>query len=47
MKQPIIVPDQIMPKPMTWRNCECMKQPVDLAAKKRNIDMAYGDRRDP
>ena len=37
MKTPIIVPDQIMPKPMPWRNCECMKQPIDLAAKKGTL----------
>lgn len=37
MKQPIIVPDQIMPKPMPWRNCQCMKEPIDLAAKKGTL----------
>lgn len=37
MKQPIIVPEQIMPKPMPWRNCQCMKEPIDLAAKKGTL----------
>lgn len=37
MRQPIIVPDQIMPKPMPWRNCQCMKEPIDLAAKKGTL----------
>ena len=37
MKKPIIVPNEIMPKPMPWRNCECMKHPVDLSEKKGTL----------
>lgn len=34
MKKEIIVPDSLMPKPLPYRNCECMKQPIDLKEKK-------------
>ncbi len=45
MKRPIIVPEQIMPKPLPWRNCECMKHPVDLKEKKGTLTWlkAVGD----
>lgn len=34
MRIGIIVPDSLMPKPQPYRNCECMKKPVDLKTKK-------------
>ncbi|MBR5316108.1 MAG: hypothetical protein IKU44_04880 [Firmicutes bacterium] len=37
MKVEIIVPDSLMPKPQPYRNCECMKQPIDLKTKKGTI----------
>ena len=45
MKKPIIVPEHIMPKPKPWRNCDCMKNPVDLTEKKGTLTWvkAVGD----
>lgn len=37
MREPIIVPKSLMPKPQPYRNCECMKQPVDLVTKKGTL----------
>lgn len=37
MKVEIIVPDSLMPKPQPYRNCECMKQPIDLKTKKGTL----------
>ncbi|MGC2872485.1 lipoyl domain-containing protein [Ihubacter sp. mB4P-1] len=34
MRMEIVVPDSLMPKPQPYRNCECMKQPIDLKTKK-------------
>ena len=34
MKVEITVPKSLLPKPQPYRNCECMKQPIDLSAKK-------------
>lgn len=34
MKTAIIVPESLMPKPQPYRNCECMKRPIDLSVKK-------------
>ena len=37
MKIEIVVPDSLMPKPQPYRNCECMKRPVDLKTKKGTL----------
>ncbi len=37
MRKEIIVPESLMPKPQPYRNCECMKQPVDLVTKKGTL----------
>ncbi len=37
MAKEIIVPESLLPKPQPYRNCECMKQPIDLTAKKGTI----------
>lgn len=34
MRREIIVPGQLMPKKLPYRNCECMDRPVDLAEKR-------------
>lgn len=34
MRTEIIVPDSLLPKPLPYRNCQCMKEPVDLTEKK-------------
>lgn len=37
MRIEIIVPGSLMPKPQPYRNCECMKQPIDLNTKKGTL----------
>jgi len=37
MREAIIVPESLMPKPQPYRNCACMKRPVDLAAQKGTL----------
>lgn len=37
MRVEIIVPDSLMPKPQPYRNCECMKRPIDLKTKKGTL----------
>lgn len=37
MREAIIVPESLLPKPLPYRNCECMKKPIDLAAQKSLI----------
>ncbi len=34
MATAIIVPDHLLPKPQPYRNCACMKEPIDLSEKK-------------
>jgi len=41
MKIEIIVPDSLMPKPQPYRNCECMKQPIDLKIKKGTLTWCF------
>lgn len=37
MRVEIIIPDSLMPKPQPYRNCECMKRPIDLKTKKGTL----------
>lgn len=37
MARKIMIPESLLPKPQPYRNCECMKQPIDLTAKKGTI----------
>lgn len=45
MAAKIIVPESLLPKPLPYRKCECMKQPIDLTEKKGTITwlVAEGD----
>lgn len=37
MRIAIMVEEKIMPKQIPWRNCECMKEPVDLSGKRGTL----------
>ena len=37
MGKEIIVPESLLPKPQPYRNCQCMKEPVDLTLKKGTL----------
>lgn len=32
MRQAVTVPGELLPKPEPYRNCQCMKEPIDLEA---------------
>jgi predicted deacylase len=34
MRHAVTVPGELLPKPEPYRNCECMKEPIDLEANK-------------